>query len=407
MGEVVTAAYFSIAPKANDDSNNNPAIKLIMKIAYVTTDDARDIHNWSGLRYYIGRSLEMQGCQIEYIGPLDRKTSWYVSLKSWVHHRIIKKTYLLDRESIILKDYARQISARLATIKPDIVFSTGTIPIAYLDCPQPIAFWTDATFAGAIDFLRWFHNLSPHSIAQGHQVERAALSRVSLACYASYWAADTAAIYQPTIPVHVVPFGANIESNRTIADIKTMLHQRSQNECKLLFIGVAWLNKGGNIALSIAQALNNAGLKTTLTLVGCIPPENHPIPDFVHVTGFIKKSTPEGRAQLDRLFAEAHFLLAPSRTEAYGLVNCEANSFGVPALASDVGGIPTIIKNDVNGHLFSLEAGPDAYAAYIADIMNDYQRYEQLALSAFNEYETRLNWSVSGQKVKQLLEQIQ
>jgi hypothetical protein len=38
--------------------------------------------------------------------------------------------------------------------------------------------------------------------------------------------------------------------------------------------------------------------------------------------------------------------------------------------------------------------------------MQNYAEYEALALSAFNEYETRLNWRVAIQNVKQLIASI-
>jgi glycosyltransferase involved in cell wall biosynthesis len=93
----------------------------------------------------------------------------------------------------------------------------------------------------------------------------------------------------------------------------------------------------------------------------------------------------------------------PSRAESFGHVFCEASSFGVPSLATNVGGIPTAVRNDANGRTFSKEAGFEEYCAYISDLFSNYSRYKNLALSSFKEYEARLNWSVAGQTVKELL----
>jgi hypothetical protein len=43
------------------------------------------------------------------------------------------------------------------------------------------------------------------------------------------------------------------------------------------------------------------------------------------------------------------------------------------------------------------------YCEYIYNIFTNYHQYKELALSAFNEYESRLNWRVAGQKVRDLL----
>jgi len=55
---------------------------------------------------------------------------------------------------------------------------------------------------------------------------------------------------------------------------------------------------------------------------------------------------------------------------------------------------------------FALEASPEQYCDYIIHLMQNYSRYEELALSAFHEYETRLNWNVSTKQVHQLIQEI-
>jgi glycosyltransferase involved in cell wall biosynthesis len=91
------------------------------------------------------------------------------------------------------------------------------------------------------------------------------------------------------------------------------------------------------------------------------------------------------------------------RAECYGIVFCEANSFGIPCLSTDVGGIPTIIKDEQNGKLFSKDATVAEYCRYILNLFSNYSRYKDLAQSSFHEYQSRLNWSVAVQTVKRLL----
>ena len=57
----------------------------------------------------------------------------------------------------------------------------------------------------------------------------------------------------------------------------------------------------------------------------------------------------------------------------------------------------------MNGELFDRDSDPTEYSEYIYDIFTNYNQYKQLALSAFNEYESRLNWRVAGQEVRDLL----
>ena len=104
---------------------------------------------------------------------------------------------------------------------------------------------------------------------------------------------------------------------------------------------------------------------------------------------------------MSRLMSDSHFLLLPSRAETFGVVVCEAGAFGVPAITSNVGGLPSVVNDDVNGKTFSFADGIKEAAAFIADLMTDYGRYQELALSSYGEYQARLNWRVVGRQLRQ------
>ena len=158
--------------------------------------------------------------------------------------------------------------------------------------------------------------------------------------------------------------------------------------------------------MRVASELNRSGLPTELTVVGCDPIWDGPLPDFVRPLGYISNAAEEGANRLNGLIAESHFIIMPSRAETYGHVFCEASSFGVPSIASDVGGIPAAVRNDVNGKTFSKDAPVQAYCSYITDLFADYSRYMDLALSSFREYKERLNWDVAGKTVRTMLESV-
>ncbi len=376
-----------------------------MKIAYVTRHNSSDITKWSGSVYYIYQTLKNQAISIDYIDSLKEKYSLIFKGKQLFYSLLYKKRYLRDREPFILKNYAVQVSSKLSSLNPDIVFSEGTIPIAYLEYDRPIVFWTDATFAGMLDFYPEFTNLCQESIENGNKMEKLALEKCKLAIYASDWAAKTVITkYQiPESKVKVVPFGANIECDRNFDNIKTIVNLRPSNICNLLFLGVDWFRKGGDIALEIAKELNNQGLNTQLTVVGCQPITDEPLPNFVKTLGFISKASKEGIQTINRLLSESHFLILPSKAECFGVVFCEASSFGVPCIGTKVGGITTVIRDNLNGKTFSKEASIADYCSYISNLFSDYSNYKRLAISSFNEYESRLNWSVAGKMVSKLM----
>lgn len=384
-----------------------------MNLAYVTIYDARSLkgsNEWSGTGYYIAQSLKNQSTSLEYIGPLqdDVALKTISKIKRHYYENFQQKNYQKDPDPLTLKHYARQVAQKLKNTHSNIVFSATVNPIAYLECDQPIAFWADGTFANIQNFYPQYANLPQEVIQDWHQMEKLALQKTKLAIYSSDWAAKSAICDYGADPakVKVVPFGANVESSLTFATVKDAIETRPSDRCKLLFMAVDWHRKGGNVAYQVAEKLNQSGLKTELTVVGCQPPSEASLPDFVKALGFISKSTNEGKAKIKKLFLESHFLILPTIADCTPIVFCEANSLGVPCLSTTVGGVPTMIHNDVNGRLFNKNAQISEYCDYITNLFANYSNYKNLSSSAFNEYESRLNWKVAVQQVKDFLKML-
>jgi len=201
--------------------------------------------------------------------------------------------------------------------------------------------------------------------------------------------------------VKVVPYGANLFAGLNEADIRRLVKNKDYGICKLLFVGVDWIRKGGEIALRTARLLNERGLRAELHIVGI--DSSHKFPEFVKSHGFISRKTEAGKERLHQLFSEAHFLIQPSRAENFGVVFAEASSFGLPSLATEVGGIPSAIRDNRNGKLFRLDQGAESYAEYIMECLASRERYQALAISSFREYRQRLNWSTAGESVRALI----
>lgn len=376
-----------------------------MKIAYVSTDSSSDITAWSGTVFNIRKSLESTGLHVIPIDNLKTSRSLLTRTKK-LRHLLQSKVYLRDREPSVLKDYAAQAAKALKNIDYDIVLSPGTIPIAHLSIENPIVFWTDATFAGMQDFYPSFSNLCDETIAHGNAMEQLALTNCRLAIYSSDWAARSALTSYTVDPakVKVVPFGANLDSPRQRENIIASIANRPRKVCRLLFVGVDWARKGGDLAVATAALLNQRGLPTELHIVGSEPPGR--LPDFVRQHGFVSKATADGRRALQRLFSNSHFLILPSRAECVAIAFAEASAFGLPSLTTAVGGIPSAVHNERNGYLFSLSDGPDAYASVIMEMMRNQDAYFRLAVNTYDEYAHRLNWEAAGAAVKTLLEEI-
>lgn len=376
-----------------------------MRIAFTTTFDTRDVHNWSGTPYHMSKAFEEGGLNVDYLGPLERKLPPFFKVKQ-VWNKYISGQRESPRFNIFAaKNYSLQVAKQLSQLSVDAVISPLVNPIAYLDCKQPIALWTDALYAALIGYYSPFSAHSSASVAQGNIVTAECLSRCKLAIFSSDWAANSALqLYGASREkVKVVPFGANIDVYPSLIEIQEIVKKRSHHVIKLLFLAKSWERKGGDVVLAVAKALHEAGHSVELSIVGYYPPNLKPIPAYVKCLGFVSKDTEEGKNKIRELLSDTHFLFVPSRAEAYGIVFCEANAFGVPCLTTYVGGIGTIVKDNINGMTFALDVSVSAYCDYIVNLTQHRMQYEALALSAYNEYETRLNWRVATQQVRKLI----
>jgi glycosyltransferase involved in cell wall biosynthesis len=362
-----------------------------MKVAFVTTYDASDIGAWSGTIFNMRQSLMELGLDVETIDSLKDPYSAFFKAKRLVKNVVFRKNYLRDREPFLLRAYASEVAERLSRIDADLIFSPGTKPIAYLNTDKPIVFWGDATFACS------------ETLRNGHAMEQAALTRCRLAIYASEWAANSAVKNYDVDPrkVKIVPYGANLGLVPKADDVRAAIASRDSDICRLILVGVDWHRKGGERALAVTTELNRRGIKAELWVAGCRPPAH--VPAFVKRCGYLSKKDPEQSALLSWLYNTSDFLILPSEAEGFGVVIPEANAHGLPALATNVGGIRTAIADGRNGRVFDPARFVEQCTNYIVDVMSSRERYRQLCHSSLDEYSTRLNWHSAVKSVLKLI----
>jgi glycosyltransferase involved in cell wall biosynthesis len=369
---------------------------------YISRDDPHDLHSWSGTTYFMGRSLEAAGFRLNYIGPLKTRFKLVYRVKGWLMRRC--GWDYANVEPPVLRSYAREASRCLQAATGDIILSCGQPHLVYLETQRPIIFFDDASVLAMSETHPGHTHYHPAIKRRACANERRVLEKCRYACYMSEWAAEGALRQhgpQFESKIKVIPIGANIERVPTAAEVEQAIQARVEDHCELLFVGVDWVNKGGEIALAAAENLHQRGVRVRLHIVGCKPP--HAVPDFVQVHGFISKRSAEGAEFLRRLFSQCHFFILPTRAEAYGISFVEANAYGMPALGTEVGGVPTIVRNGENGRLFPLKAAGTAYADCIQDWLQNREKYMELCRSSRGAYVRRLSWTRFGETVRSLV----
>ena len=370
-----------------------------MKLALVSLNDSTDVLQWSGLNYHIARSLERAGATLVRVGPLTHPWTTGMKLRRrW--YGLWRHAYHANLESTALDAFGAQARAAIPGDVDAVVAVTSMIAASLDGLRAPVISWDDASPAALVDYYPEFERLSARSTRDAMAMGRRAAQNVQLAMYASEWAASSAraAFGLPLDRVAVVPFGANLESLPSGDEVHRAIVARPRTRCRMLWVGVDWERKRGDLVVEIAQRIEAHGIPVDLTVVGCRPPGDRELPEWVHVEGFVSKRTAVGAARLAELYARSHFLVMPSNAEAFGLVYAEAAAFGVPSVATRTGGVPTVVVDGETGILDDPGAGAESYAGRILALMKDRPRYEAMARAAASRSAVMLNWDVAGRE---------
>ncbi len=90
---------------------------------------------------------------------------------------------------------------------------------------------------------------------------------------------------------------------------------------------------------------------------------------------------PRPHELLSTYYRAADVCLVPSRSESFGLVALEAAACGTPVVASDVGGLRSLIDHGRTGYLVE-DAAPEAFAAWVRQILAEPLLAERLSTGA-------------------------
>ena len=379
-----------------------------MKIAYATSFNVESPETWPrrhlglyGAGAKIVQTLRAGNIDVSPLGPFGRKRNLAARIKGQAYRSLFKKNFYSGVDPAVATYYARKVEQRLSETTADILLCPeNAILIAKVQTHLPMVLWTDTTLGSLIDFYPYLSNLCEETRTNIMAMEQSALNNCALIILNSEWAADQAQSLYGISPdkIKVIPRGSSQTNAMSDEGFETALQARQKGPCRLLFVGVDWERKGGAIALEIAEVLNAQGIETELHVVGCTPPLE--VPDFVQVHGFVDKATAQGQAKMAELFQSAHFLLYPTRADAMGVVLSEAASFGVPSLASDIGGVGSVVKAGLSGKTFSPECKPEAYCEFITDYVTSSAKYQTLARSTFNHYKSNVSWPAVGELAK-------
>jgi len=359
-----------------------------MRLAIATIGGhPRDPRVWSGIPMHLVHAVGPMVAHLELIGPVGATVHTAGRALSSLTRRAHRKVNW-EVEPLILRRLTAALAKELGqgpTV--DAVLTLGWMPYAHM-LSVPAAYWGDATYAQRVDHAPHWSNLGRRTRRRLEVVEGELLRGMTDVLMPSRWAGDDVVRRYGVDPrrLHIIPFGANLDTP------PPSLCEWPSSPTRLLLVGVEWHRKGVDRAVHITDELRRRGVNAVLDVVGVLPPSRIWEREYVTYHGRLSKAQPSDVRLLDHLYREAHLFVLPTRSDPFPVVLGEAAAYGLPAIATGVGGVPERIKRGETGVLLAPDADDGEWADAVISLREDPAAYRRLAVGARQHFDVAANW---------------
>ena len=372
-----------------------------IKVGFIGWYSPEDKKALSGTPHKMSDLLKSIGCEVTWI-KIEKSMNYllYQKLMGAIGKISTKR---LDCTHSVIGAMLQSKTINMSAVQQcDVLFAPFCCEALYsLRTDKPIIYLSDATFNIMVDY--YFKGLSAYAIKQGNKVEQRAMDRSKAIIVSSQWAANSAIndYHQEPSKVHVIEYGANIDDKDII-----------EKECvceghlHVLFLGVDWRRKGGQIAVEACKWLNENGVPATLHIVGIreLDDSIKQLP-YIDYVGFLNKNVPEEYNHLVQVIKKCHCLLLPTLAECSAIAFCESSANGLPVFSHLTGGVGNYIYNGRNGYLLPLGSTGADFGVQIKACL-ERGELERMSMTARDVYREKLNWNVWAQKVEVIIRNI-
>ncbi len=325
------------------------------------------------------------------IGAKEIKVNEHLTVMDWPNKRPTKFKDLWFCWRLFLK------------IKPDVVMSHfSSIRVSMLG----------AWLAGVKHRVAWYHTLSNQLKDQVKSFWKRVivLQRTKFA----YFFANKVVALNAVGKIDAVKFlhkpqsNVKVINNGMLMPVEIEAQAWRGGEKRFLFLGRFDHAKGGDFIIKCCKALKNEYPSFRLSLIGYGLEEanwkqiirDEGLEDIVSMPG---KAT--GYKALFEQLVTAYALLVPSRMDNFPTVIIEAKACMVPAIASNVGGIPEMIEDGVDGFLCESE-NEESWKSKISVLINGPDIRNRMAVNAKKSFEQNFDIDRHVQNVREFLQSL-
>lgn len=374
-----------------------------MKVGYICCDNPFENKKaWSGSIYKLREGIENAGYEVVWI-PYKPK-SFRIRLVCYIFRLLLHgKITAYNHNRLIYKLYASSINEKSEKFRECdyLFFPCGAQIALFLKTDKPIICYADATFKNMINY--YWSNLHPWVAREGNKYEKKAIFRATINIRASKWAADSVINDYgfDAGRTFVLPLGPTLNSQDLIP-----VKPYQSGTLNVLFSGVEWERKGGDIAVKSVDRLNQLGIKAKLVIVGIreLPLEYKELP-FIECVGFLDKNIENQYQQYIKTIKRCNILLLPTKAECAGIVFSEASAFGLPIFTYDTGGIGDYVFNGINGYRLPVGSNYVDFADCIKRVIDSGEMLK-LHEGGIQVYSQKLAWNVWSDSFKKIIEKV-
>lgn len=293
-----------------------------------------------------------------------------------------------------------KVQRRLKHGDYDAAFVFDCTSIPFLHTKTPIIYFTDTTTHLMQHYYwdyRWPLNWEADLI-QGKCLEKSDMVLAS-----STWAINDMVDHYGIEPrkCKLCKFGPN---RKVVESLKS---PKANSAVNLVFVGVGWKRKGGDIAIETFRKLKemDKGHQWHLDVVGS-KPDNEVQEEGIVFHGFLDRNKPEQEKICTKVFQEGDVFIFPTKAECSAIVLCEASAYGLPIVTYDTGGLGDYVINGVNGYRLPICTSSQGFAEKMLEIVTDSDLWQQLSNGGKKLYAESLNWDTAGKTMKEVIDSI-
>jgi D-inositol-3-phosphate glycosyltransferase len=217
------------------------------------------------------------------------------------------------------------------------------------------------------------------------------------------------------IQTKIIPPGVNLGHFYPIDKEEARAYIHQKKECMILFVGRIEPLKGIDTLMralgelrkrsdiddsSICLTIIGGDTTATEEKVGEEMARLFKIREELGVESYVNFIGKKGQDELPYYYSAANMVVVPSKYESFGIVALEAMACGTPVIASDVGGLACLVKNEETG--FTVPDGnPEALADKIALLMKNPELRNKIGTQAAR-YSKQYGWASIAKKMVRL-----